>query len=62
MARDRGSRVVPGQILAVIKKVATAFQSTDREEKINGRGMSVDGSCSYINNKNGRDKQKELKH
>lgn len=57
----RGSRVVHGQILAVIKKAATAFQSTDGEEKINGRGMPVDGSCSYINNNNGRDKQKELK-
>lgn len=57
----RGSRVVPGQILAVIKKAATAFQSTDGEEKINGRGILVDGSCSHIINNNGRDKQKELK-
>lgn len=32
MARDRGSRVVPGQILAVIKKVTTAFQNTDRRK------------------------------
>lgn len=38
----RGSRVVPGQILALIKKAATAFQSTDGEER------SMEEGCRWM--------------